>query len=630
EKEKLDYAEDGTRYSDVHKKYHPWFRKALNTREYYDIFLFDMDGNLIYSVFKELDYATNLNRGQWKDSGLGEIFRAAKANLIPEHQAFIDFKPYAPSYDAPASFIGAPVFDNGKAIGVLAFQMSISRMNALMQDSTGLGESGESYIIGDDFLMRSDSRFSEETTILSRKVETASAKEAIAGNSGSMVTADYRGISVKSVYSPIEFMGTHWAILAEIDEAEYEEPILVMRNSMALVGGLLLLVVGMIGTFFARGITKALVSITSAMKKLAGGDHSIEIPMQDRADEIGDMAKALQIFREGAIEQLQLQQEAKEAAEREAESERQRGERQAARLDEERDRERNAAERNEARATKIATIIKSFEGKISALLGKLTGSATELQATANGLVKTADGSQALSSAVAASSQQASANVQTVASAAEELSSSIGEINRQVDQASNVSQEAVQEAESTTQSVAELASAAKKISEVVDMISDIAGQTNLLALNATIEAARAGEAGKGFAVVASEVKNLATQTAKATDEISAQISGMQIATDGAVSAIGNIESVIRTIREATVSISSAVNEQNAATDEISRSVQEASRGTDEVSTKIVEVSDKANETGSAASSVLSASESLDHLANNLKEDIEVFLEEIRVA
>ena len=309
EKEKLDFAADGSSYSAAHKKYHPWFRKMLYTNEYYDIFLFDMQGNLVYSVFKELDYATNLQNGKWKGSGLGDVFRGSLKSLKEGHLVFIDFMPYAPSADAPASFIGTPVFSEGKAIGVLAYQMPISRINNLMQDATGLGKTGESYIVGSDYLMRSDSRFSEESTILSRRVDTASAKAAISGDSGSTITADYRGVTVKSVFAPLDFMGTRWAILAEIDEAEYFEPIADMRNSMALVGIVLLIIVGTTGVLFARNIVRSLQTITAAAKNLADGDVQSAIPMRDKADEIGELANAIQIFQDNALEINRLEKE---------------------------------------------------------------------------------------------------------------------------------------------------------------------------------------------------------------------------------------------------------------------------------------------------------------------------------
>ncbi|MEP3246124.1 MAG: methyl-accepting chemotaxis protein [Sneathiella sp.] len=309
EKEKLDYAEDGSLYSRFHKRYHPWFRKMLYTNEYYDVFLFNMDGDLVYSVFKELDFATSLTAGKWKESGLGEVFRGALGTLKTDHQFFVDFKPYAPSADAPASFIAMPVFDGETPIGVLAYQMPISRINTLMQDSTGLGETGESYIVGSDYLMRSDSRFSKTSTILARKVDTPAAREALAGKTGSMIAQDYRNIPVKSAYGAMNFMGTTWAILAEIDEAEYVQPIIALRNNLALVGFVLLLIVGATGVYFARGIVKSLINITGSAKNLASGDFQSKIPMGDRSDEIGDLARAIQIFQDNALEMSKLEAE---------------------------------------------------------------------------------------------------------------------------------------------------------------------------------------------------------------------------------------------------------------------------------------------------------------------------------
>lgn len=306
EKEKLDYAEDGSFYSDVHKRYHPWFRQKLYTNEYYDIFLLDLEGNLTYSVFKELDYATNLETGKWKNSGLGEVYRAAKSNSEP---VFVDFAPYAPSFDAPASFVGMPVMDGEVPVGILVFQMPISRINALMQDATGLGETGESYIVGQDLLMRSDSRFSETSTILERTVDTEPVRLALKGETGAMIATDYRDVNVKSIYGPMEFMGARWAILSEIDEAEYSAPIADVRNNMLIVGLVLLLVVGAVGLFFSRRLVNGLIAITNSAKQLADGDTQTPIPLQESQDEVGDMARAIKVFQDNALEMAVMEQE---------------------------------------------------------------------------------------------------------------------------------------------------------------------------------------------------------------------------------------------------------------------------------------------------------------------------------
>ncbi len=254
----------------------------------------------------------------------------------------------------------------------------------------------------------------------------------------------------------------------------------------------------------------------------------------------------------------------------------------------------------------------------------VASASTEMQNTAQSLSATAEQTSQKAAAVAAAAEQASTNVQTVASAAEELSSSIEEVGRQVSESSNIAQSAATEAEQTNESVEELAVAAEKIGLVVDLISDIAAQTNLLALNATIEAARAGDAGKGFAVVANEVKSLASQTAKATGDISAQISAIQSATGNAVTAIRGIGKTISQVNEIATAIASAVEEQGAATQEIARNVQEAATGTQEVTANIAEVQKAATETGESSSQVLEAAAELSKQAEALQTEIDAFM------
>jgi methyl-accepting chemotaxis protein len=280
--------------------------------------------------------------------------------------------------------------------------------------------------------------------------------------------------------------------------------------------------------------------------------------------------------------------------------------------------------------TKQVKMIDDFEANVKAVVDTVASASTELQSNAQSMSATAEETNRQSSAVAAASEQATANVQTVASAAEELASSVAEIGRQVSQSASIAAMAVDEAKRTDATVQGLSEAAQKIGEVVRLISDIASQTNLLALNATIEAARAGEAGKGFAVVASEVKSLANQTAKATEEIAAQIGAIQSSTNDAVGAIQSIGKTIGEINDIASSISAAVEEQGAATREIARNVQEASQGTTEVSSNIAGVTQAAGETGSAASQVLSAAGELSSQAERLKAEVESFLTTVRAA
>jgi len=356
-----------------------------------------------------------------------------------------------------------------------------------------------------------------------------------------------------------------------------------------------------LGWLLVAGVSTPIQRITEAMKRLAGHDLSTEITGLGRADEIGAMADAVQIFKDSMIT--------------------------AERLSEEQHQEQMLKEQ---RAARIEAINATFDSQASEALNFLASAATELRATAGGMSNNADLASKQAGAVAAAAEEASTNVQTVAAATEELSSSIQEIARQVVQSSTIAGQAVQEAASTGGTMQTLSEAAQKIGEVVRLINDIAGQTNLLALNATIEAARAGEAGKGFAVVASEVKNLATQTARSTEDISAQVAAMQSSTGNAVAAIERIDATIGRMNEISTSIAAAMEQQGAATQEIARNVQEAARGTTEVSSNITGLNQSVEETGAASVEVLGAADELGQQAEQLRARVGTFLADIRSA
>jgi methyl-accepting chemotaxis protein len=301
QKENLDYAEDGSYYSSVHQTYHPWFRTFLRERGYYDIFLFDLKGNLVYTVFKELDYATNLNTGEWKDTDLGNAFRAALNSRARDAHTFFDFEPYAPSHGAPASFISTPILsEGGELMGVLVFQMPIDRINATMGDTAGLGQTGETYIVGQDRLMRNDSRFYEDSTILKVEVDNDSVRRALKGESGAQIAENHRGASVLSGFTPMEFLGTTWAIVADIEEAEVMAPVKAMLFKLLLVGLVIMVVAAAIAIFLARRISKPLVSTAGALQELADGNINAELPEIKTRDEIGDIAETLVQFKETA------------------------------------------------------------------------------------------------------------------------------------------------------------------------------------------------------------------------------------------------------------------------------------------------------------------------------------------
>ncbi|GEP11137.1 methyl-accepting chemotaxis protein [Methylobacterium gnaphalii] len=349
-------------------------------------------------------------------------------------------------------------------------------------------------------------------------------------------------------------------------------------------------------------VTRPIQEMTSAMKTLAGGDATAEIPGTERDDEIGSMASAVQVFKENLLRTRALEDETAQA--------------------------RLAAE--EQRKAGMRQMASSFESAVGRIIGLVSSSATELQATAQTMTATASQTASQSSSVAAAAEEAASNVNTVAAAAEELGASVGEIGRQVGGSADLARSAVAEASQTSALVKELSSAATRIGDVVTLISGIAGQTNLLALNATIEAARAGEAGRGFAVVASEVKELASQTARATEEISSQITQIQGSTNQAVTAIGSISARIEEISGVATSIAAAVEEQGAATQEIVRNVAQAAAGTGEVTANIVGVAGAAEETGASASQVLGAASELSQQAEHLSAEVDRFLATVRAA
>jgi methyl-accepting chemotaxis protein len=369
----------------------------------------------------------------------------------------------------------------------------------------------------------------------------------------------------------------------------------------------IIIAVGLIGILLigitlavTRSVTKPISGIVGAMRQLAKGNTTIVVPGGERSDEIGAIAGAVQVFKETIIEADRLRTEQAEV-------------------------EKRGSEKRRADMHRLAS---EFEQEVGNIVNTVSSASNELELAASTLSRTAETTQSLSNTVAASSEEASANVKSVASAAEEFSGSVAEIGRQVLESRRIAAEAVKQAETTNARMTELSQSATRIGDVVKLITSVADQTNLLALNATIEAARAGSAGKGFAVVAQEVKALAAQTSKATDEISAQIAAMQMATEGSVAAIKEIGDTINRIAEIATTIASAVEEQDAATQEISRNVQQAAVGTTQVASHITDVSCSANETGSASSKVLLSAQSLSKESNHLKQEVKRFLSTIR--
>jgi len=488
--------------------------------------------------------------------------------------------------------LAKPVFRGETLLGVFGSDLELDILNRFLQ-SAKLAGKGFAFLVDD------------EGTVLVHPESDKVMKPIGTKPAASLGAAhlDQDGERIVRYY-PISGLPTvKWYVGISMDRAKVFAPLAELRQSLLIgVSLALLVIVGVLGWIITSKVARPITRITDAMNQLAAGRSDVDLPPADRRDEIGAMAAALAVFRDNAREKERLSA----------------------------DQERAQAVAEAEKRSLLNRLVEDFQQSVHRVVDHLGTSAEGMERTADAMSSTAEQTNRQAGLVALSSTEVSGSIQTVASAAEELSSSIREIARQVDQSSQVTQTASTEADRTNETMKSLAETSIRIGEVVNLINDIASQTNLLALNATIEAARAGEAGKGFAVVAGEVKHLANQTAKATEEIGAQITAIQQATKDAVSSIGGIVGRIQEIHAIATAIASAVEQQSSATSEIARNVQQAATGTNQVSETISGVTRLASETGTEAGQVLASARVLLGETNELKQVVGTFIQKVRTA
>jgi len=580
-------------YVNNHKTIHPIYQEIVGQGLFSDAALANPDGFITYTYGKGAEFAFHIDDADIGGSpvqvAFAKLFGAYEAETLAAGQIYSSG--FVAGEDGKVSLVlAAPVFYLDRFFGAIAFSANMERLAGLLNEPAGLGDSEHVFLVDAAGQLAELDAGGNASAVYT--LDSISAGDRLISLEGS----DYRYAETDSA-----FEGTPYGVVQAVRQTELSAAADRITYGAILSGFLCLVpVVGLIW-WVTRRMFAPMERLAGAARKIADGDLEIIVEATGRQDEIGRLARCIEVFRENSVE-----------------------------------RERLAAERKKghiARAEReelIDSLVAGFRAEAQSVLELVETNIARVETLSAALNERSAAASEQGQTAVGTSENASSNVQAVASATEQLNASISEISRQVETTASIVAQTTTAAQGSNAKISGLAEAANKIGDVVSLISEIAEQTNLLALNATIEAARAGDAGKGFAVVASEVKSLAGQTARATEEISTQIAAIQASTTEAVEEIARVSDSVEEVNSYTATISDAVQQQGAATSEISRNVAEAADGTRSVATTVASLNEGVAENSQAVGDMLSATLEMKQQAQHLRASVETFLAEVAAA